>query len=512
MIKEAFLNRNKFYWVALLVTAILCFGFMLTNFSIGIDDEAFATFFEGHVLLTQGRWGHLVVSQLFNSGEFIPFWRDFLAVILLIVAATFWVRLFEDYFHEKFDEVAAIIFACIFISTPYFANLMMFMPATVELGCLMVVTPLAIHASLKWVIQRQSIWFALFGGILLGFSVSFYENAAVLYVSGSFLCLLAYLLSLEEKRQFPLSRLMIFSLKIGSIAIMGIVFCRVVGLAFMAIYQLEPIGYQGLFIKYDTSSLTAFVHSFVSYLVHFPVNVFREANNLPSKLYLISSVIVLVISVILTIKRKRLSILLAAGFAVLFSYGMYFITGSYAPAVRILTTNGLLVSFSFVLLYLTLKPFRFKQFSIVYIVFFFVVQIVFYQTKHVNQLYYEDYKRYQLDVAQMNSLMHEIDAVNTAKPIRFIGMLQPYQFPYVFDEIVGVSMFNLQRINNETQNARITGFFNMHGYQIEQADISLERISKDVVGMQNWPAPDSIKEMDDYILVKLGPSMFDPTS
>ena len=48
-------NSKKIYWLSLLATVLLSYGFLLTQVSVGIDDEAYGNYYGGDSLAAQGR-------------------------------------------------------------------------------------------------------------------------------------------------------------------------------------------------------------------------------------------------------------------------------------------------------------------------------------------------------------------------------------------------------------------------------------------------------------------------
>ena len=53
-------NSKKIYWLSLLATVLLSYGFLLTQVSVGIDDEAYGNYYGGDSLAAQGRVGYIL--------------------------------------------------------------------------------------------------------------------------------------------------------------------------------------------------------------------------------------------------------------------------------------------------------------------------------------------------------------------------------------------------------------------------------------------------------------------
>ena len=58
---------DKFFWIPVVITTLLCFGFTLTNYSIGIDDPTLFWYIDWKIFLQQGRWGYEWISMAYKE-------------------------------------------------------------------------------------------------------------------------------------------------------------------------------------------------------------------------------------------------------------------------------------------------------------------------------------------------------------------------------------------------------------------------------------------------------------
>ena len=115
-IKE--LVNNKKYMLAILITAILGYGYYVTNVSIGMDDTCLDRYygeFYSNNMICYGRWGSYLLYKILNLTSFTPFWVEALTVIIIllttILVSAFIVR------NTKRDNIKLpIIFSCIYLS------------------------------------------------------------------------------------------------------------------------------------------------------------------------------------------------------------------------------------------------------------------------------------------------------------------------------------------------------------------------------------------------------------
>lgn len=105
--------------IAVLVIALLSYGFAAANLTISIDDlEGDRYTGSGNQMLQAGRFG-TVLSKLLRGGIWnTPFSVDVLAVILLILAAVNLCILFRRIAGDQIPMMSFIIFGCVLISYP----------------------------------------------------------------------------------------------------------------------------------------------------------------------------------------------------------------------------------------------------------------------------------------------------------------------------------------------------------------------------------------------------------
>ena len=62
----------------------------------------------------------------------------------------------------------------------------------------------------------------------------------------------------------------------------------------------------------------------------------------------------------------------------------------------------------------------------------------------------------------------------------------------------------------ELQSSRLYEFFRQHGYDIYPPQFyNTDKLKIQIEGMAVWPKFESIKDFDDYVIVKLGNSFLD---
>jgi hypothetical protein len=99
---------------------IMAYGYAIFNFTLSIDEELKTFSHSGIEWARQGRWGVLVLLNVFMPESLIPFLPTFISVFFLIVACFLFFPLIDG------DIVSKAIFCCLFITFPSNAFFMEF--------------------------------------------------------------------------------------------------------------------------------------------------------------------------------------------------------------------------------------------------------------------------------------------------------------------------------------------------------------------------------------------------
>ena len=498
------LKQSRLYWISTIITAILCYGFTLTNYTMFVDDLAFKNYFERHSLLAAGRWGYLILMKLFNTYFFLPFWRAFIGMCLILTGSTFLCGLYRKYSVNRFDSKAATIFTCIAISFPQIAYLFYITSATVAIGFLFILTGVSLFFACKWIIEKKCFLYIIPSALLLGYAAAFYEPSMVLFLIGAFSLILVHFLYTAENGKFI--SFLVMAAKVLFIAIIGVAVWKVGAVIWQYLLSVDQIYYTENFANHDTSSVMAFIRSLAGF-----TNAFIRSRNFPpgdgniiNIVIWWSTVILVVVSVLLSIVIRKPSVFLAGTATAISAYGMYFILGSVTLLNRFTFTFSIMIAFTVALMYLLFRNCAFKRVKMKYLIIFLTFWLVFVQSREMNQVFHLDYQRYQRDVTVMNTIVHDLDC-EPNKPLLFVGYL-PDPLPHI--ELVGVSLFNINRPSPtmELNASIISAFFKAHYFPINLygGDVDLDELSNQTTEMPGWPQKGYIKELEYYVIVKLG--------
>ncbi|WP_334072099.1 MULTISPECIES: glucosyltransferase domain-containing protein [Paenibacillus] len=514
MFKEAF-SRNKYYWIAITLTVLLAYGFTLTNFSMGVDDESFERYFFEGMLLAQGRWGAHITKFIFNTYEFLPFWRDFIGVLLITTGVTLWGYIIQKFSGNFFNNASIIVFSCVAVSAPYIADIFIFMTTTVETGLVLCLVPISLNSFYEYAFNKKSLKYIFISIVSLLYALSFSELAVVYFLIGIFISCFVTALYTENKDLNKFQGVFLVLLKaLGLIAFVIFLNSNVV-LLLQLFFSVEPSGYTANYIKYDLSSFKSLLGSLLEFISNFAHPSFL-IKKIGSLMAFSASIFLFIYSVGVSIKYKRFMYMFLGLGCILAAYSMYFLTGNVYLVNRIFITNSVFVGFVAALLYMFFYhkhylKIKFRGATILLIIF-----VILIQTKSMNQVFYTDYLRYQIDIAKMNSIVTEIDKYQTDDGVRkklvFIGA--PPSFNLKLGDTEGYSMFQWDRtwgLESELRNSsRIFRFMNLHGYDVKEFEnFDDKEIIARAGAMSYYPKEGYVKDFGDYLLVKLGPTPYE---
>lgn len=112
-----FLN-NKKYITAIIIITILSYGFILTHFTVGIDDLCFDRYLNKGYWFAADRWGAVIIYKVLGITKFIPIWLESIVIILTISMAILLCSFIRKNLKAKIKDYEFIFFTGILISTP----------------------------------------------------------------------------------------------------------------------------------------------------------------------------------------------------------------------------------------------------------------------------------------------------------------------------------------------------------------------------------------------------------
>gem|GEM_PF-1067071 len=492
---KKFAKDNALLLILLGLVCALSYGFTITHYSIGIDNTNFNFYYHQGGLLAQGRFTTLLINN-FISMEGIPFWSNFMGVIILYSAAVLWCMLLKRVGGEKVSTAALIIFAACLVSYPIINESFIYNPWPFSMGYLLSSISLMFLYELK---QNFSVVKSILPVVIMIFMVSLNESFAAVYLCGIFMILiLEYVTSKGEEQKFWYY-FKFFLLSIILLAI-AIILEYLISFILIKILGTGASGGANNAIEWGTYSLFFTIKSlfigllyryFLAGYWYFPITILVGA-------YILSFVIALV----LAIKRKKPIILLLMFGLFLATITLSIIKGHVTP-YRTCSTFAVFVSFMLMLVWVLMKKKHWTR----AVVGVLIVILILNQTRVLNGWFVNDYQRYEhdkeiaLDIA--NTVEKDFDE---SKPLVFYGDIA--RSPQVKKVAVNGKPFIGWGVSGGVvPNEHILLFLEFHGHEfalpsIEQVDAG-KALAK---SMPEYPNKGYILETEGFVLVNLGDS------
>lgn len=525
---KSFFEKVDYFCFFLFVTVFICFGFFFTNPVMGIDDELTGFFTSSDVILQVGRLGKFITNILFQP-QFIPLVYDVLGIFFFVLAIVLICDLLKKHLPE-ISKKELTIFSTVAISFPFAACVFTFVHNCIDLGLCFLSSTVATCFFFKYFYEEKKNINLLYSFMLLIFSLSLYETGLFYFIL-SFLFFVFYLLvfnkNLKHSNSDFCKQLFACLFLVGlTIVIYRIVLKIVMYCCGMTYNKIDD------YLNYDFSSLGAFLTSVkLSYgeFFHFfncNVNQFFSC-----KLIVFSCVVLSAIALYFSIRRKNILVFLVALLMILVPVSYFIGTGFQYMQYRIFFSYGLVVAFAFVVLY---KLFA-KNVLVSNIFIFICFLVVFQQAKEMNAMFYTEHLKYENDKLFANSIDYDLKRLGYDKyPVIFVGVRKKLDLPYSFEGIaneINASTFNWDRAfskEEELTSKRPYKFIQKLGYDIypylsvsqsdefvtkeEKTEILQQyedKLKSIVPTLEIYPRENSIKKVDDFVLVKIGHSYFD---
>jgi len=464
-------------------TSLVTYGFTLTNFSLSIDSE---TPVYSDFSLTLGRWGTNLVRYHIFEGH-LPYFTLLLGLLLLSLTSVELSRLF------KFNGTTGYLFCALFLTFPQLAYQLIFtMQAdVVPLGFLFSTLAVSLFLeSTNTFFSFKSISCFFISALLIMFIVALYQGLVLIPVI--IYIIIFFQNTFEENFSFKLE--IRKTLYFAGVMALGLV------LYYVSVKIICPPVDGGYLSSYLTGNSDNQFSNSVSIWFENLTGKFYYGE----KLFIIATGISLVLFVKFIIQKQLFVLRFLTLFTLLLvPFGFSFlITNGYHPP-RIYVTSGIVFGFVIVHFISTLK---WEKVTIWAVSLICITNIYF-----VTNLFYSNYKIFNHD----KDTARKIDnLIQTKYPnfdpninyVYFYGCL-PYEHHgrYRLDksEAFGGSLFSW----DNGDNYRIINFFKFNDinyYKMIDNKETYLKIKDSIEPMPIWPNQESIKLINDVLVVKLG--------
>ena len=529
-----FINNNRWFWIAIMITVLLAYGFTLTNYSVSVDDESMYKYCH-RGLLAQGRFGIMFFQSIFDNCEFIPFWVDAIGLIVLITAIVFWSMFYIRMSHGKLEKKFTIIFACLCISFPVIAYLFIFMGGAYSIGLVLLFTAFALILVASWLydginasgLHSVTTIYKLIAAIFfLAISIGLLEWTTSLFLTGIFSGLLLEYVCADTEKRISLKTFLLTVLKVVVVLASAIVLNGMLTFLYQKVNGIVPSGYTSNYISWKGGTVLYEFSRFVAALSAKFFRDFYQGKGVDLWLVIFNYAITIYISIAtyLSFKTKNIVSLIIVICIIGSAFSLNIVTGNASLDPRIYVHLAIPTAFSFMLLaymfwgeYRVLEKldqgdFWFLHSGAKVVVIISVILIVLYQTKELSRLFYFEYLRYEADVRTAYKIIDEIEEQEGSlnKPVIFIGSFSSsanVKFGYIIYEH---DRWNLP--DTMKSQGRIIGFIRQLGYDMSpvQSQSDIDRALTEAQKMPSYPKKGSIKVFDNFVAIKFGEPVSGP--
>jgi len=464
-------------------------------------------------------------QMIFNAFECLPFWIDFLGLLVFQVAAIVWSIFYIRVSGGNLTKNYTIIFASMLISSPIIAHLFIFMGCMYSVALIFLLIGFSLYVlhsnNSGLLIRKSDISVKLLSKlvliiILISISIALIEWAIAAFMLGYFTGLFLECISgADVKKRYPLNVLFLNIILIVCILILSIGANKAITHLFQYLNGTIVDNYRLHYVLWNIHG-----NMFIQFMkmIHDLFNVFCHGG-LFNKVFVMSLIINSLIAFLFCVKKKSIVPVLLLICIIGSAFSFNIITCNPRLEPRIYLYLSIPVAFSFMLIvyvlfsitfgtlnrkrnYLFSVPTKFVRI----VILFFVISITLYQTKELSRLFYHEYLRYEADVRTAYNIIHEIELLSETltKPVVFIG-------PFKSNATIrfGYIVFEHDRWNipeKMLSQGRIINFIKQLGYNMNyvtsENNLSLALVQSK--NMPSYPKRGSIKEFNNYIIVKFG--------
>lgn len=509
MIRQFRKKSKELNWIIIVLVVILSYGFILTNQSIGIDDENFDFYFKNNAIVASGRWGSWLLGKFFNTYSYLPVWRDVLAIVVLITASIIFLCICENVRKDKLSAGISVLVSSMIISYPIVAKMFIYIDNSLETSFCILFSTLAAYMvsvaklSAKWQLYIPALFFLILGCSLI-------ENTLVYFCIE--ICLFSLLQA--DKGKFFKDIILPVLLCMAAVIVTKLLGRMIAGM--LGTYYSD-YGTGSYFKWNQIKSLYDLENAFKEIAANF---MYWCRKYFSVKLFVVSAFFWIGAAVGHLCKKNVRKAVYAIGI-IFASFAMYIISGCGNLPLRIFTSYFISVAGAVVYIYWLIHRISIPKYKKVIKAAFLLTCMfcIFYQTKESNEYYQLDYKRFlrDQDVARtINYDLQKMVGITPDLPVIFLG--QPEQYGDI--EIEGeVALVTIYANNMEGESVRIHRFFSMLGYEypdVVDGEITIFNIEgrtnsqmiadarAEAKKMPCYPYDGYIKVLDDKIIINLG--------
>ncbi len=112
------LVKNVKFMLPFSIVTFLCYGTMVLNPTIGVDDTAWKIYFVDGVSPVMGRWVIYLINKILPVAEYNPFLVESFVLFCFMISVLLWTVLFQRVVGKRVKPWVYLGFACVMITAP----------------------------------------------------------------------------------------------------------------------------------------------------------------------------------------------------------------------------------------------------------------------------------------------------------------------------------------------------------------------------------------------------------
>ncbi|MDR1101202.1 MAG: glucosyltransferase domain-containing protein [Clostridiales bacterium] len=407
--------KDKWFMLAVSVTAVLAYSFFVFNFSPNVEDLSFDLYYgSNNLLVSAGRFGTVILDKVLNIYAFRPMIMPFLGIMTLVATAILWCCQFKKISGDSLSRFTYVIFACFFIAAPLLNEVLIYTNQSFSIPLCFFLVTVSIILIDEWQESRANMYWAIAALTLV---LAIYESFVAVFISGLMCCFLVRrLYGTAHSKRIVWNRLWLTL----EALVLAIAFRYIVG-ALLKNY-MQPIlpGYS----EYTTSYINWHDRPFLEALHTFFSTVWLNyfiagAYYLPIAIFDGALIAAFVCGLVLAIRRKSKLIAVLFAVIILTNFAMPVFLGQ-SMLYRACQVFGFFAAFVLMILAQSVSTMRWRKARIGAAAL--ILLLLFYQINDMNKWFFVNNLRYNEDVRNFTKIGNDLRDNYEAKPVVFVGL------------------------------------------------------------------------------------------
>ena len=536
-----FFVKQRLYVIALLVSAIMSYGYQITHSSLAIDDICVDLYYLDGFGVAIGRWPFFVLRHWFHLDgitNYIPFLVDFFAVILMVLAAVIWsiyIKRIASCYQIRIGVLAYSVFSCLFLSYSLIAQVWIYyLHNGIALGFVLVGISMLLMLSPfedRSLFQVRYLKAELLSVVLVCIAASFYESLMTVFLFG--VCIFLLLAYYRENR---LDYKHVFSVIFRAfiVLVLAIILRSCIIRVITNIYGFSYIPRQAQIngIIYTFSNLKSIIGNTVCDYLLLP-------EYQPIRLFMLCTLFGTIYLLVDAVMKKRVYLLIIGIFSFLSVFSCTLFMSSVLP-YRTMQVLSVYVAFCMMIFAQKLCLFYHSNNyvkSIISVVSYIILGITIWNNYcEINYSFYMEYENCAYNMSKISHIGHDLEKMGynpEDEKVIIIGeATNNMPYPREEDMIIEGTVWDrarksvgalcntsgeirnyYQNVSNDVFNWALNAFGNQQqmvklfrrvGYNINPYDYNEEILSNiDVSTMPQYPMDGYIKKIGEVYVVNL---------